>query len=207
VGQGLKGEQEIVIREAIELLVNELNQYVRVAGEQTPVAQGNIALLEAAQGGGNGGPDLGRIILSLVNLEEESALKNGTELRTDGGVATYAHRPVFLNLYLLFSANFADYGTSLAGLSQVIEFFQSKKIFSYQSSPPAAGMPQDERVRNLRLSLDLHTLSFEEINDLWGSLGGKQVPFVLYRARVAEIRAVANDPDAPPITRIDQRFG
>ncbi len=194
-----------MIREGIELLVNELNQYVRVAGELTPVAAGNISLLEAAHGAGNGGPDLGRIILSLVNLEEEKALKNGSELSIQGGVQNYAHRPVFLNLYLLFSANFNDYRTSLSGLSQVIEYFQSKKVFSYHSSPPEAGMPQDERVRHLRLSLDLHTLSFEEINDLWGSLGGKQVPFVLYRARVAEIRAVSNEPEAQPITGINHR--
>lgn len=196
-----------MIREALALLVNELNQYVRVAGDATPVALGNIAMLDSPQGAGNGGADLRRIILSLVNLEEESALKNGLELRTEGTVQRYAHRPVFLNLSLLFSANFADYGSSLDGLSQVIEFFQSRKQFSFQNTPPAAGIPDDERVRRMRLSLDLHTLSFEEINDLWGSLGGKQVPFVLYRARVAEIEAAGADAEATPIHIIEHNVG
>jgi hypothetical protein len=196
-----------MIREALSLLVNELNQYVRVAGDATPVVLGNIALLDAPPGAGNGAADLRRMVLSLVNMEEEAALKNGLEMRTEGSLQRYVHRPVFLNLSLLFSANFADYGSSLDGLSQVIEFFQSRKQFSFQNAPPAAGIPDDERVRRMRLSLDLHTLSFEEINDLWGSLGGKQVPFVLYRARVAEIEAISAEADATPIHTIEYGVG
>jgi len=194
-----------MIREALVLLVNELNQYVQVAGDESPVALGNIAMIDTHTPGS--GSDLRRIILSLVNLQEEIALKNGLELRTEGTLQRYANRPVYLNLYLLFSANFADYATSLGGLSQVIEFFQARKQFSFQDAPPAAGLPEDERIRRLRLTLDLHTLSFEEINDLWGSLGGKQVPFVLYRARVAEVEAVANNAPATPIRIIEQHAG
>lgn len=80
-------------------------------------------------------------------------------------------------------------------------------MFSFTTSPPASGMPEDERLRQLNLSLDLHTLSFEEINDLWGSLGGKQVPFVMYRARVVEIKAVENNAEAPLISTIEHRVG
>ena len=40
---------------------------------------------------------------------------------------------------------------------------------------------------NLELHMEIHTLNFEQINDLWGSLGGKQVPFVMYKLRVLEV--------------------
>ena len=46
----------------------------------------------------------------------------------------------------------------------------------------------DEHQGEIEICLDLHTLSFEQLNDLWGSLGGKQVPFVMYRARLIPIQ-------------------
>ena len=195
-----------MILDALNLLVGQLNQYVRVVGETDPVQLGNIAFLEA-QGGGNdnnnGGQDLQRIVLSLVNLEEEKTLKNLPRVRQVGAESRYVEPPVHLNLYLLLSANLSSYEGSLRGLSQVIEFFQANRSFSMQLTPPSTGLPDDPRVQELQMHLDLHTLSFQEINDLWGSLGGKQVPFVMYKARLLKLRARRPERAAPAIHSID----
>jgi len=50
--------------------------------------------------------------------------------------------------------------------------------------------------------LDLFSLTFEQINHLWGSLGGKQVPFVLYRARLLSLTAKEIKETGAPITDI-----
>ena len=41
----------------------------------------------------------------------------------------------------------------------------------------------------LRLHPELYTLTFEQINHLWGSLGGKQSPFVMYKVRLVKIQS------------------
>ncbi len=129
-----------------------------------------------------------RTVLTLVNLDEESTLKNNIQYERIGNQTILRNPPVHLNLYLLFSANYDDYENALLRLSQVIEFFQGKRVFTFKNSPLAEYI-DDEEVAEMKLVMDLHTLSFQEINFLWGSLGGKQVPYVLYRSRLVELQA------------------
>lgn len=197
-----------MIRAAFDLLVGQLNQYVRVNNPGVPVVPGNISFLESDAGaGGAGSVDINKIVVSLVNVEEESTLKNGYNLRTIGSSTYYENRPVFLNLFLLFSSHFSDYPSGLDALAQVIEFFQSNKVFSFLNTPPDRGFPDDPREQELQIHMDLHTLTFQEINDLWGSLGGKQVPFVMYKARLLPIRARVPLSEAQLITKIDLEHG
>jgi hypothetical protein len=196
-----------MIRAAFELLVSALNQYVRVNNQGDPVKAGNISFMESDATAGGGSVDANKVVVSLVNIEEEAALKNGANLRTVGASTFDENRPVFLNLFLLFSAHFNDYPTGLDALTQVIEFFQANKVFSFRHTPPERGLPDDPRVQELQIHLDLHTLTFQEINDLWGSLGGKQVPFVMYKARLLPVRARAPLEEARLIRRIDLDHG
>lgn len=128
----------------------------------------------------------------MVNIEEESTLKNSLHYFKNNTEVTYRNPPVNLNLYLLFSANFPGnedaYGLALRRLSQVIRFFQGKNNFTLQNSP-GGGLPDDEELQRMKLILELYTLTFEQINYLWGSLGGKQMPFVMYKARLVTIDA------------------
>jgi len=56
---------------------------------------------------------------------------------------------------------------------------------------PAAGVftAPGEDENNIKVTLDLMSLTFEQVNHLWGSLGGKQAPFLLFKARQVEIDA------------------
>ena len=132
-----------------------------------------------------------KVILSLVNVEEESALKNRRAYEIVNNEVEYKRPPVVLNLYVLFSANLNKYEDSLMALSKLMSFFQAKNYFSYAEDPPAEdGASIDftpEEQDAFRVTLDLYTLTFEQLNHLWGSLGGKQIPAAMYKLRVVPV--------------------
>jgi hypothetical protein len=128
-----------------------------------------------------------RVIISVVNIEEESTLKNYQNFRKNPatGSIEYENAPVFLNLYILFSAHFQEYKQALRGLSLIIRFFQGRNKFQFTATDEETTDPEPDEV--IDLSLDLYTMTFEQINHLWGSLGGKQVPFAMYKARLVSL--------------------
>ena len=184
-----------MINDALALLVSELNTYVQGVDE-APVVMGNIASIESNTAAGNTLFN-DRIVLSLVNIEEESAYKNlPNTIRKPNGMVEYANPPVYLNLYLLFAANFlpagtdTKYGMALARLSEVIKFIQRKNSYTLSNSPSFTPESPIEEIASLQLILELYTLTFEQINHLWGSLGGKQMPFVMYKARLIQLQDI-----------------
>lgn len=171
--------------EAISLLLAQLNQYVHQADGNTldtppPAVWGNISQTDH--------PEVAttlenHLVLTLVSVEEEATLKNGAAFsRESTGGVLYRNRPLSLNLFLLFTANYRNYETALKRLAQVLAFFQGKQKFTVSNSPGAA-LPGTE----LSLTMDLVSLSLEEINHLWGSLGGKELPFAVYRGRLVTV--------------------
>lgn len=182
-----------MIHHALELLELELNTYFRSLPnhpDDSYVKLGNVAVLESESGGDT--EELNdKVIITLVNIEEESAYKNiPNYIRTTNGSVRYLNAPVFLNLYVLFSSNLAPkrYPTALQYLAELIQFFQSKNTFSLKNAPGfKSGEPLDPDLAGIQLILDMYTMTFEQINHLWGSLGGKQMPFVMYKARLVKV--------------------
>jgi len=137
-----------------------------------------------------------------VNVGEEQTLKNsGTVSRDVNGGIGYHNSPLHLNLFLLFTANFRNYDTGLKRLSQTMTFFQGKQKFTLGNSP----MPGQNvaPLVDLSVTMDLLSLSFEEVNHLWGSLGGKQLPFAAYRGRLITLRDRRLLEGGAPIQEID----
>lgn len=186
-----------MIQLIMNMLANQLGDYIRQVSnnvDEPPVVLGNIGMSEGL--GGNEGYMQGRIVMSLVNMMEESSLKNTSGYFKSNGLHTIANAPAFLNLFLLFTANFTsrgnvtddtDYSNSITRLSQVIEFFQSKRVFTVQNSPTPNTL-QNPDLQDVKVSLDIYSMTFEQVNHLWASLGGKQVPFVMYKAGVISMK-------------------
>jgi hypothetical protein len=176
-----------MIAEAITLLLTQLNDYItqidRSAGAPTQAVLGNIAQLDRAEVA----TELdNHVVLTLVNIQEERALKNGTVTRTlAGGEVGYMNRPFHLNLFLLFTANYRNYGTALRRLAQVLTFFQGKQQFTFANSP--GSNPPQNGIVDFSLTMDLLSLSFEEVNHLWGFLGAKQGPSGIFRGRLVVV--------------------
>jgi hypothetical protein len=196
-----------MITKALTLILSELRSYIGASGvgadPDAPeyVVLGNIAQADA--------PDLTppireRVVLSLVNVHEEATLKNQPFREAVNGRVRYRNAPAFLNLFLLFSANYDDYENALVRLTQVIEFFQGRNVFTYNDAPVAELMGE-EGVQELRLVLSLYSMTFEQVNHLWGSLGGKQYPFVLYKLRLVKVFSDRTELTAPLIEEVEGR--
>jgi uncharacterized protein DUF4255 len=176
-----------MIVEAMTLLLRQVNEYItQIDGGAVAPPQavwGNIAHLDRQEVA----TELdNHLVLSLVNLEEERALKNGkVSAPTSAGDVGYRNRPIHLNLFLLFTANYRNYGTALRRLAQVLTFLQGKQRFTFANSP-GPNLPQ-AGIADFLLVMDLLSLSFEEVNHLWGFLGTKEAPFAMYRGRLVVI--------------------
>lgn len=196
-----------MIQNAFNLIYQELNSYIEDLylsdSDSGPlVVGGNIAACKGL--GGQENYMNNKIVMGLVNTMEEATLRNVSPLRSIGDQIELERPPVFLNVYFLFTANFPyegnmDSGTdmspgghqvyvnSMERLSRVVEFFQGKSQFNLHNAP-IQGLMNDNEGFNLCIDMELVTLTFEQINYLWGSLGGKQLPFVLYKAYVIPVK-------------------
>lgn len=184
---------------ALKLLRDELSNYVfQNKRPDDLITRDDIILHNITLMDGESQGDLSnKVVITLVNTEEESTLKNGSHVsRTTNGIK-YVEPPVFLNLYILISSTLGQdlqdaYEFALHRLSLVIQFFQAKKSFTIKNSPFTTisndANISDENKEELKLNVELYTLTFEQINHLWGSLGGKQVPFSMYKIRLIKIQ-------------------
>jgi hypothetical protein len=198
-----------MIDKALLLLKEELSSYISSKGDDAAtVVIDNIGLFETS----NGASLNDNIVITLVNIEEESALKNQAAIRKlPRRDAIYENAPTFLNLYVLISCNYSGhvegdnskgYIQALIRLSLIIQFLQGKTSFSYASS--ISGTPTSNvDLLSLKFTLELYTLTFEQINHLWGSLGGRQVPFAMYKLRLIGITDRKPLRETPLIEEID----
>lgn len=173
-----------MIDQALFLLKAELTDYLQSKKDLADVIVDNVGLLETA----NGTTLIDNVIITLVNIEEESTLKNQPALkRPFSDQANYTNPPIYLNLYVLLSCNYSGdkYRLALKRLSHVIRFLQSKNTFSTATTVATLDLDLgDTDGMEVKFTLDLYTLTFEQINHLWGSLGGRQIPFALYKLKL-----------------------
>jgi hypothetical protein len=107
----------------------------------------------------------------------------------------YKNPPIYLNLDILFAANYTDYYTSLLLISNVIKFFQFQNVFTPLNSP---NLPPGIE----ELIFDLKTLSLQDLNNLWGILGSKYIPSVVYKMRLIIISDDFSQGMAQPVIEI-----
>lgn len=189
---------------AMDWLLHELNQVLTdPQGAGPAVVGGNVAHLDAEAADP---PLTNKVVLTVVNLEEEKTLRNQLpyEEVVENGQRTVAYRqpPAFLNAYVLFSATHVNYRNALRLVGDVVTFFQRRPVLTAQNSP---GFALPDTLADARLVLDLHSLSFEQLNHLWASLGGKQMPFALYRCRLLKFAPVQAPLTRKPILTVGER--
>jgi hypothetical protein len=99
----------------------------------------------------------------------------------------------------------------LLALSRVIRFFQFRNVFTQDNVAPSSidqGTPSNalDQLSSFKLIFDLYSPTMEEINHLWGTLGGKQYPFVLYTMRLLDLQFKAIQSENSVITEIVRDF-
>lgn len=128
-----------------------------------------------------------KILMTLLNIEEEKTLKNFQNMTERNGKIQTKYPKVNVNLFVLFSANRTNYTQSISDISKVIEFFQGKRVFTQANSIFNRDVHPMNKVGNFRFTAELYTPSFEELNFIWGTLGGRQLPSVLYKLSIVEV--------------------
>ncbi len=171
-----------MIGKALETLKNELAAYLR----QQPgldASQNKIFLTGIVDNAGKVLMEADTLGMSLVKVEEERVNKPQVATRNfpDGRVQ-YVNPEIWLNLYVLIAANFVDYKSGLDYLAAVMQYFQSKSVFTPQNTPTLNNGVE-------KIVVELISLNFEQQNHLWGALGAKYLPSVIYKISVVIIQA------------------
>lgn len=190
-----------MILHALTIVMNELEKHLadNYGSDSSPghpqVGLGNMSDVCASVSGTSGLPR-NMLYLSLVNIREEKTLKNlPNQVRNDTTHrVSYENPPVFLNFMIMVTATHSDYGNALSALSRAIRFFQSGNVFTQDSVAPESLTKSStpinplDQLASFKLIFDIYSPTLEEVNHLWGTLGGKQYPFVLYVLRMLDLK-------------------
>lgn len=180
----------------LSFLLAQLNDYL---GTRYPTKEPHAVLSSLSTLEGTAPPEIAnRVVLSLVNIEREAAAGGAaTPLRMENGAYVRTSAALNLNLYVLVSASFGtNYVEALKLLSAVLGYFQGRPVFTAQSTPTfPKGLD--------RLTMEIVNLDIQGLNNLWGNLGVKYLPSVIYKARMFTLQEGWVVEQVPPITGID----
>ncbi len=168
-----------MIYAALTVLAELLNAYLsnRFGATEDRVVLSNIV----DQEGKVAIQETDKIILTLINMEEEAVISSGGRLGTAGG--GFMNRPVNMNLFILFSAYFSrgNYEESLKFLSATISFFQANRFFDHQNTPDL-----DDNIE--KMTCEIVNTDLQSLSHLWGVLGGKHMPSIMYKVRMVSFQ-------------------
>lgn len=189
-----------MIYETLEIIKDQVSQFL-----ENKLSESNIVVLENAAKIED--PDLttmnDKVVLSLLNMEEEISMKNLPNVTFKNGSYEYKNKPVNLNLYILFSANRSVYTKSIIAISAIIEFFQNKKVFNQLNTPLNPTITALDDVKEFKFIVELYTPTFEQLNYVWGTLGGKSVPNVMYKVSIVKVEGTSLVKKGSAITEIE----
>ena len=175
-----------MIEKALQFLTTEVNAFLSLkTGQNNKLVLTNLVDESGKLTISDG------LALTLVNIEEERIFRSQVPETTyiNGNIA-YSNPEQKLNLYLLFASyhnNNNNYQESLKLISYVIAFFQARNVFDNQKYPFLGKEIE-------KLVVELCTLSFEQLNQMWTYVGGKYVPSALYKVRMLVVNeALLND--------------
>lgn len=174
-----------MIYETLQILKEQLETYFEEVGLGKIVVLENIALWESGSEDSNKVD--GKVVITLLNLEEETTLKNTPVARVVNNKTEYRNPPVNLNLFLLISANCDSYDKSLRSISKTIEFFQGKRIFTSANTIYNRTNVAFDVLDYFKFIIELYTPGFEILNHVWGTLGGRQLPSAMYKVQLIQI--------------------
>ena len=144
------------------------------------------------------------LYITLLRIEEETSLKKQNMFhRTDSKEGYYAAPDLCVNLYVLISAHAENYNTGLMQISTTMSILNTIYDFAYVDEDEAKEKETDQKTKVFaamqELSIELQSLTAEQNNSLWQTLGCKVVPAVCYKVRMLTISDNTNRVAAPII--------
>lgn len=138
-----------------------------------------------------------KIVISIVNIEEERLLQNPANHSSNRNEVIYKKPAIWINVVCLFtyySKNIDNYD-GLELLENVMQYFQSKPRMDKSTVIDADNFP--EMLENIRA--EFVSLNYEQTNYLWGLFGGKYFPSVVYKFKALQIDNFEETAGGPPI--------
>lgn len=128
------------------------------------------------------------VILSIINIEEDKIARNpNVYIKNEAKESTVkklTNPAQHLIITLLFTAynqeqEAENYENGIIKLEHVIHCFQEKNVFNVDGTPESPPV---------KLILEMESLNFNELNQLWSMLGNKYMPSVCYKMRMITIQ-------------------
>jgi Pvc16 N-terminal domain len=182
---------------ALGFFKDELNTYL-VTQVGTAAAKVEVSTIVGEDG--KYAISLGAIGATIINIEEERVFKAQVpEHNYTNGQHLVLEPELKLNLHLMFAAHFKQYDQALKYLSHLLTYFQSRPLFTSATYP---GLD----IRIQRLAVELQSPSYEQLNQIWGFIGGKQLPAVIYKVRMVSLQEMIPVMVQPPIGEINMNL-
>lgn len=183
-----------MIHQVFQFLADQINGYLRRRVDDPVHFTHYVDVLPAGDGINNDHA----VRMILVNVEEEKVFRSQQPtIRNIDSQRAYLAPEVKLNLFILFSAHYSNttYKDALQAISYIILFFQSHSTFNNQGHPALGTIEQ--------LNIELHSLNFEQQNQIWASLGDKYKPSVMYKIRMLVVQDQDIEKSTPAIMGVE----
>ncbi len=172
-----------VINAAISHLANQLNQFLK---RSFGLTEDIVTVSNIVEPDGSIAPNVNnKLVMLLTNIERDTVPFRKPSSNASGNARSpISVPPLYLNLYVMVAANFSgkNYPEALKLISNTISFFQRQPVFDRNSTPDL-----DQRIE--KLILDMENLKIQDLSNVWGLLGGKYLPSVLYKVRMVTFDA------------------
>ena len=165
----------------MRILRDELQGLFSIQDSSVSLIMDNIGMLETPTGDSLSNS----IVMTVINIEDQRASGFLFQLKRNLGFGNTISSPANLfNFYILFSCNYSglDYELALRRIDLINRFFHDKPLFAGATTVGNANNNLNAGVPN-DFKMEFCNLTFIENNQLWSSLGGRQVPSVLYKLR------------------------
>jgi hypothetical protein len=211
VVNGFNLKRNAMIRTALEFIRKELEVYI-VDREQDPAnyTMNNVVDLKPVvlPDGTFNLNTATHVTIVLAGIDEERREgKRPYYIPVENKQFMKLNPPVELDLFILFAAHNTNYETALRDLSSIVSFFQANPVFDELKFPALNAGVTDPVSKSWqlieRLSFKLHSLTFEQQNNLWAMLGGKYIPSVVYKANMLTVFDMKGKESAPAITEMN----
>lgn len=178
-----------MIDRAVSQIATQLNEYLRGLLD---ISEDIVVVSNLLGPDGALAPNVdNRIVVFLTSIEKDTVPRRAEH----PGSALSGSKPLFLNLYVMVAANFtgANYPEALKFLALVVAFFNRNQVLDHASAPDL-----DDRLD--KLVLDIENTPPQAMSNIWGVLGGRYLPSVLYRVRMVPVGGDVVEGRVPRVT-------
>lgn len=123
------------------------------------------------------------LVFSLVSIQKDPIANNVFPKKPDITPESVVKTPpLHLNLYMLLGAYYKpeQIADGLDVLTIAMSYLQGKPLWTAQNSP---GLPSSLE----RLIFEMESCDFHQLSHIWGTIGAKYIPSVLYKTRMVVV--------------------